>query len=122
MHDERDGDAQAGASGREGGSLDWRRFELLDVEKLAECDVRLGRIAPVLNRAFTASLAVRAIAEAIGRGATEDGILGKKLAPLDLESLLAAIVMLSADLNRDVCQVVNFLDEAAPGLPTENPS
>lgn len=112
MHDELDGDAQSGVSGQEGGGLDWRRFELLDVDKLAECDGRLGKIAPVLNRAFTTTLAVRAIAEAIGRGAIDEGGHEQKLMPLDVESLLSAIVMLAVDLNREICEVGDYLDGA----------
>ncbi len=112
MNIERAGTQSGIEISREAASI-WKRFRgPLNEQVLAEHDLRVGRLAPVLNRAFTTSLAVRAIAEAIGRGSIEEGEDEPRLAPLDVESLLGAIVMLADDLNRDVCQVVDFLDEA----------
>ncbi|WP_151445803.1 hypothetical protein [Lacisediminimonas profundi] len=82
----------------------------IDKNALCDHDSRLARLAPVLNRAFTTSLAVRAVAEMIAHGTVGVGDGDRELSPLNLEALLATIFTLADDLNKDVCQAVDFLD------------
>lgn len=79
-------------------------------QRLALWNPPVSRLAPALNRSFTTSLAVRAIAVLLGQrldGAAESG---HQLAPAEIEALLGAIVTLASDLNREICRMADLLE------------
>ena len=88
-------------------------FRPFDENRLASADPRLGRLAPVLNRAFETSIAVRALANLMTHcdvvAAAESSV---SLSPSQREAFFTAIAVLSADLNKALCDAADFLDGA----------
>ena len=81
-------------------------------QRLALWNPTVSRLAPVLNRSFTTSLAVRAIAVLLGQRLEESAESGHQMAPAESEALLGAIVTLTSDLNREACRMADFLEQA----------